>query len=36
MPGDVLSDTFDGGLGTDAATDYNAAEGDSKTNIPLQ
>lgn len=28
------SDGFDGGSGTDAATDYNAGEGDSRTNVP--
>jgi len=32
--GGVGSDTFDGGPGTDTVTDFNATEGDSRTNIP--
>ena len=34
LSGGTGSDTFDGGTSTDRATDYNATEGDSKTNIP--
>ena len=34
LSGGTGSDTFDGGPGMDVATDYNAAAGDSRTNIP--
>jgi hypothetical protein len=34
LGGGTGSDTFDGGPGADTATDYNAAEGDARTNIP--
>lgn len=34
LSGDTGSDTYDGGPGTDTTTDFNAAEGDSRTNMP--
>ena len=34
LSGGSEADTFDGGAGTDIATDYNEGEGDSTTNIP--
>jgi Ca2+-binding RTX toxin-like protein len=34
MTGGPGADKFRGGPGTDTATDFNAAEGDTKTGVP--
>jgi hypothetical protein len=34
LTGDAGADTFKGGDGTDTATDFNAADGDTKSSIP--
>lgn len=34
MTGGAEADTFDGGAGTDTIADFNATQGDTKTNVP--